>query len=346
MRAYPSSEIPTLHMAEPAKTRRRTTDSAADAAGGDVVALPGTDEPRADVVRLPEPNSDEVEAYEGEPHGDSRELGDGAALVDATRAGGEESLETSDVARALRRAREGRGVSLADAAEATCITASYLSALENDEPVSSFPAPAYARFFLREYAQYLGLDADELVDRFGERHGIAEETLVAPDAPAIAPRSRWPVRVLAAVSVALLLLLAAFAIGRSASRDTGIMPLPSASVNAGEERAAGDQGNASEPREGGANAGRAARERNIRAELRVLEPTWLRVTADGTTTLSDTLDPGRSYPLRAEKELTIYFGNAPGVRLTVNGERVDTGDVSVATFDFALRRGRIVQHVT
>jgi Helix-turn-helix domain len=72
---------------------------------------------------------------------------------------------------ALRRARLRRGRSLAQAARDTKIATAYLQALEDDQPLAAFPAPVYAKFFLRSYARYLELDADRLTAMFGERFG-------------------------------------------------------------------------------------------------------------------------------------------------------------------------------
>jgi cytoskeletal protein RodZ len=66
----------------------------------------------------------------------------------------------------LRRARERRRSNLEDASRDTCISVTYLSALERGAPLGEFPAPVYARGFLREYARYLGLDPGPLVERF------------------------------------------------------------------------------------------------------------------------------------------------------------------------------------
>ena len=159
-RSFPTTPAPP--MAETAKKRRSTTPSAAETNDADVFELPqaGGD---AEVVHLPDPVGAVDDAWATEPD----EPG-------------------NDVARILRHARESRGVSLAEAAGETCITSSYLAALENDEPVSAFPAPAYARFFVREYAQYLGLDGDEMVDRYVEHHGIVDEAQLTEPAAASA----------------------------------------------------------------------------------------------------------------------------------------------------------------
>jgi len=62
----------------------------------------------------------------------------------------------------LRNRREMRGMSLADAAEATKIGKNYLRALEEDRH-QEFTSPAYLKGFLRTYANHLGLDADDLL---------------------------------------------------------------------------------------------------------------------------------------------------------------------------------------
>jgi len=63
----------------------------------------------------------------------------------------------------LKKAREYRNLSLEKAADATHIRSVYLRALEADD-FSTMPSPVQARGFLRNYAQYLNLDLDQIVD--------------------------------------------------------------------------------------------------------------------------------------------------------------------------------------
>lgn len=65
----------------------------------------------------------------------------------------------------LVRAREARGLTLEDAERDTRISRRYLQALESEQ-FEAIPAPVYARGFLRSYSQYLGLDAQEMLDLF------------------------------------------------------------------------------------------------------------------------------------------------------------------------------------
>lgn len=65
----------------------------------------------------------------------------------------------------LRQARIDKGVSLADAARDTRIRRSYLEALEAED-FAALPPPVYTRGFLRTYAEYLGLNAQAMVDLY------------------------------------------------------------------------------------------------------------------------------------------------------------------------------------
>src|SRR5690606_17784372 len=64
----------------------------------------------------------------------------------------------------LRERREAMGVSLAEVEVATRIRQKYLSALESEE-WHLLPGEVVGRGFLRNYADYLGLDPQEIMDR-------------------------------------------------------------------------------------------------------------------------------------------------------------------------------------
>jgi cytoskeleton protein RodZ len=74
--------------------------------------------------------------------------------------------------------RTERGLTLAEAHEATKITMQNLAAIEEDR-FDAFPNRVYARAFLRDYANYLGLDSNDLLQRYEQEWG----TPVAPPPP-------------------------------------------------------------------------------------------------------------------------------------------------------------------
>lgn len=86
-------------------------------------------------------------------------------------------------------ARERKGVDLYRAERDTKIRARYLAALERGD-YRELPGNVYTKGFLRNYALYLGLDADDVLDQFHRERGDAaatEPAIVVPR-PITAPR--------------------------------------------------------------------------------------------------------------------------------------------------------------
>src|SRR3954452_19408148 len=90
-----------------------------------------------------------------------------------------DAVPPPSVGEILQAARERKGVDLHRAERDTKIRAKHLAALESGD-YSELPGTVYARGFLRNYATYLGLDAEEVLEdwRFEQE--------------AVAPRVREP----------------------------------------------------------------------------------------------------------------------------------------------------------
>jgi cytoskeleton protein RodZ len=112
----------------------------------------------------------------------------------------------------LRSAREARGLTLDEIEAATRVRRRYLEALEA-EAFDQLPGPAYVKGFLRTYASYLGLPAEDLVGlcpdlRVGPAvsHSSPVEVRITPATPPSRAR-----RVITAIAVVLVIGLAALA---------------------------------------------------------------------------------------------------------------------------------------
>jgi len=88
------------------------------------------------------------------------------------RADAQPSGDAARVGEELRDAREASGLSIQDMSAALRIRRVYLVALEEGR-MGDLPSPAYAWGFVRNYANALGLDADEMVRRFRDSAGPA-----------------------------------------------------------------------------------------------------------------------------------------------------------------------------
>ncbi|MFN8403048.1 MAG: DUF4115 domain-containing protein [Anaerolineales bacterium] len=67
------------------------------------------------------------------------------------------------IGQTLKQTRESKRLTLEKVFEATRIRVPYLQALESDD-LSAMPSPVQARGYLRNYAEYLGLNFDQLLD--------------------------------------------------------------------------------------------------------------------------------------------------------------------------------------
>ena len=104
---------------------------------------------------------------------------------------------TQSIGQKLRAEREAQKLTLEKVFEVTRIRVPYLQALEEDN-LSRVPSPVQARGYLRNYAEYLGLNFEQLLDEMrlaslqqasGEVIGPADDT---PTTPSTQPLNQTP----------------------------------------------------------------------------------------------------------------------------------------------------------
>ena len=91
-----------------------------------------------------------------------------------------------EIGHILREARENKGLTLEDVQANTRINARYLAALESGQ-YNALPTPVHVRGFLRNYARYLGLDPQPLLDRYLTVQGQQEQVVVIRPGQEITP---------------------------------------------------------------------------------------------------------------------------------------------------------------
>src|SRR3954453_11251530 len=105
------------------------------------------------------------------------------------------SSELASFGEELRREREIRGISVKEIADATKISKRFLEAIEKNDH-RTLPAPVFTRGFVREYARYLGLSSEEIVNRYNFAAAGDDrieksthlERLVQPPPPPLTPK--------------------------------------------------------------------------------------------------------------------------------------------------------------
>lgn len=263
----------------------------------------------------------------GDPESDPS--GPPAGPEAGTAEASEDARVVSSPGAALRRAREEKGTEISDASQVTSIWDRHLLALESDASLDEFPAPSYARFFLREYAEYLQLDPEPLLRGFDARHPVVEEPPLEP-LPDGRGRRRAVAGALVVLSVAALTFLAL----RQPAREPSPRPTMPVGVSPVRVNDSGHSPPASQP---------TREPTGVRVALTVMQPTWIQAVSDGEIVASTTFEPGESLVYRARELLQLRLGNAGGVRMRVNGEAMETGSPGeVVSFEFRWDEGDVL----
>lgn len=212
-------------------------------------------------------------------------------------------IEEARVGDTLRQVREARGLSLADINAKTLISTSYLQAME-DMYLPGLPK-GYLNGFLRTYATYLNLPAEDVIKKFSEQCGAVSQApkIELKDAPVSEPLSNKVRGALYAAAAALILVLSGsafmFFTDSATSTDTAIVEAGTA-VNGARQSLL-------------ARADRDELATQLPLRLTAVKSGWLEVRgADGTIFRSRDMAAGESYFPRigAGWTVTVRDGSA------------------------------------
>jgi len=230
-------------------------------------------------------------------------------------------------------------VSLAEIADVTKISKSYLQALE-EERFDVLPAPVFAKGFLREYAKYVGLDPDEVVNSYLTARQDGEPEALAQEASSARRRSfEWTSGLTLAGALVLLLGAIGFAgfwAERSQRGERGA-PVPSPPLERATIDLAVAEPAVTEPalaetvavEPAGAPAGLLpdpTRAAPLVVTIDFTEDCWVEVSVDDRRRLSELHVQGESLQIEAERRVDLTLGNPSGVSVEVNGEPYSLAD--------------------
>jgi cytoskeletal protein RodZ len=214
-----------------------------------------------------------------------------------------------------------REINLRDIADRTKISLRYLEAMEADR-FDLLPAPIFAKGFLREYARYVGLSPDDVVNHYLSVHhpdelpGDPKEDTKSRSRPkSLDPgqppmRRNWSYGLLLALAGLILLVLVAIAAYLADRREEGpetaaqappIAAPPAPAVHPTTPAAA------PEPKA------------PVEVSLDFTKDCWVEAVIDGRNRFSELRVQGEALQLEAERSIVLTLGDAGAVGVQVNG---------------------------
>jgi transcriptional regulator with XRE-family HTH domain len=234
----------------------------------------------------------------------------------------------------LRREREIRGISLREIADATKISRRFLEAIERNDH-RALPAPVFTRGFIREYARYVGLNAEEMVIRYNSAAAHDDRIEKPPEiqrypqapprdiSPRPAPKRGIPpayARVnLNLVAVALIVVALAGVVWWAVEHkrfdlDMGGETVPAIPLTT---RAAVPPPGIVPPA--------PVDDSMLHLAIEITASSWVILEADGKTVVNDEMMKGEHKTFDASQFFRFRaIGNAGGLSLTLNGTRIPT----------------------
>ena len=252
----------------------------------------------------------------------------------------------------LRRERERQNLSIKDIEKATSIRALYIDAIEKGE-YKTLPGEVYAKGFVRNYANYLKLNANEIVNAFNEEMHPQEELQDAAGSssaeearqeqsternreeyrgPKITSLESYPMEKRShGVRNALMVAAAVFVVAFAALIAFGGDEEPSAPAPRAKTQAQQGQKPGQKQTEAAPKAADG-----VEVKLSFTDRCWTEVVVDGKTEFEGTAEKGKVLTLKGKDKVRITAGNAGALNYSLNGKDMGAigqkGEVVEKTF--------------
>ena len=235
----------------------------------------------------------------------------------------------------LRDARDRRGMSLRQIANATKISIGALEALERND-VSKLPGGIFSRAFVRSYASEVGLDPDATIQEFIAQFPNGSVIAGHPGKDQEDHEAVESDRRTAGTFVWLIVLSLPIAGALAYFATAGRRDLSQAVATAPAETR--EPAPAAAPSEGSQTAPPAAVpapdpaavvpaatppappvENRLVVKLAVKRPCYISATVDGEKRIDRLLQPGEEQTIEVRREMLVTAGDASAIALTLNG---------------------------
>lgn len=237
----------------------------------------------------------------------------------------------------FRAERERQGLSVKDIEKGTSIRALYIESIENGD-FSQLPGEVYTKGFIRNYANFLKMDADAMVKRYMEENhpekaaAQAEQETVNEEKPvkaepvkektSFATGSDFRDRVEKSHKNQNMLLLAVLVllVGAGAFYMLNSGNESPAKTTAPVQNTSQQAKNTKAEQQASTTAETPKKVEGVEIVAKLSDNCWTQVKADGKTIFEGTLQKGKTETWKAKEKLVITAGNAGAIELKINGK--------------------------
>jgi transcriptional regulator with XRE-family HTH domain len=247
-------------------------------------------------------------------------------MTDALREGVEmEHIVSDDIGGRLRRARECRGLSLADAARLTKLSLNVLQAIERND-FTSLPGGMFRKAYVRTLAAEFGLNPNELAADYCARFEPPVETTAVPNHDSaeekwvrqLTPPPQRSIVTLAAIAAPAIVwfMLQSGPSGATVPLDSAVnefaaVPLSPGSIALTAVPASDDVVTSSVITPPATLA-------PLRIEMAATNWCWVAAETDGARVMYRLVEPGERVVLEGQRTIALRLGNAGAVTLSIN----------------------------
>lgn len=223
----------------------------------------------------------------------------------------------------LRREREIRNISLREVADHTRVREHFLRAIEEDQ-FQLLPSATYIKGFLSNYANYVGLDPNDVIQRYETflKGEPVRHTEVLPEKKILWKRKEL-LTIGGVIVVGLIALYFFFYLSKPAVESISVKPKTEDSL-------------VPPPSPQIAVTTSVAEEEPLSLQIKAVEKTWVRIQVDSQPEMEVLFRPGEEISYQGIKQIVLLIGNAGGLDLVFNGKPLErfgkSGEVLTLTF--------------
>jgi cytoskeletal protein RodZ len=232
----------------------------------------------------------------------------------------------ASIGETLKKARERKKLTLEAVFQASRIHLKVLKALESDE-FQSLPGILYVKSFLKKYAEFLGLDSEEILKQYLSLSPQPPQqifTIGENKKKKLPPFSRISPKFLLAALGAVLVIFILFSTAKFLRHQKTLR---------GERRS---QRSVSVP-ESSRRQMLVPEEEPLVLRIRARKDVWLQLRADGKMIFQHILQKGTEESWNAQDDFELWVGDAGGLSLSLNGK-------PLPSLGSGVKRGIIINH--